>query len=65
MTGKEYCVEKSAALYPEKLRQIRNAPKRLYVRGMLPQKEEPCVAIMERKWHRFLQPSLQRQASRL
>ena len=46
MTGKEYCIEKSDALYPEKLRQIRNAPKRLYVRGMLPQKEEPCVAII-------------------
>ena len=46
MTGKEYCIEKSAALYPEKLRQIRNAPKRLYVRGMVPQKEEPCVAII-------------------
>lgn len=46
MTEKEYCIEKSDALYPEKLRQIRNAPKRLYVRGMLPQKEEPCVAII-------------------
>jgi DNA processing protein len=46
MTGKEYCIEKSDALYPEKLRQIRNAPKRLYVRGMLPQKGEPCVAII-------------------
>lgn len=43
---REKCILKNEKEYPQQLRQIRNAPQRLYVRGRLPDKERPSVAII-------------------
>lgn len=44
--NKERCITKNDAAYPELLRQIRNAPKQLYVRGELPDEKMPAVAVI-------------------
>lgn len=43
---KERCIIKGDAAYPSALMQIRNAPKKLYVRGELPSEHLPAVAII-------------------
>lgn len=44
--NKERCITKNDREYPELLRQIRSAPRRLYVRGRLPDESLPAVAII-------------------
>lgn len=44
--NKERCITKNDAAYPELLRQTKNAPKQLYVRGRLPDESLPAVAII-------------------
>ena len=43
---KERCLLQTDSAYPAVLRQIRSAPGRLYVRGMLPDPDRPAVAII-------------------
>ena len=46
MGTQEYCVKKGTIHYPQRLLQIHNPPKCLYVRGRLPDEKKPAVAIV-------------------